>query len=234
MTQVEFEKKLSDIKQQEEKYGVEIRITDLIDKDHLDCVWYGGEVGTIECKDGWIITIGAHGYIRLTGMLDGYGEVDIKDESNSGYVYREIGSLLNDEKLYSCLYGKADSNDWLCFENNNWFEVDLISPSGQWIDLCSCDNDNILSNNLLECFENIEDYFGYIEWVKNSAPEKAGSNDCNVPYERVVQILQDYVCNDAESAETDYVRDVLESVCGVTKEEAEALGFGYLFDTQGE
>ena len=52
----------------------------------------------------------------------------------------------------------------------------------------------------------------------------------SVSYERVVQILQDYVYNDVETAELDYVRDVLESFCRVTKEEAEALGLGYLFD----
>ena len=52
----------------------------------------------------------------------------------------------------------------------------------------------------------------------------------SVSYERVVQILQDYVYNDVETAELGYVGDVLESFCGVTKEEAEALGLGYLFD----
>ena len=56
-----------------------------------------------------------------------------------------------------------------------------------------------------------------------------------VPYERVVQILQDYVGNDAEAAEPAYVADVLfGSVCSMTKEEAEALGLGYLYDAYGE
>ncbi len=51
-----------------------------------------------------------------------------------------------------------------------------------------------------------------------------------VCYDRVLQILQDYVEVDVEASETCYVRDILEDVCGVTKEEAEILGLGYIFD----
>ena len=51
-----------------------------------------------------------------------------------------------------------------------------------------------------------------------------------VPYSRLLQILQDYVGNDADASELGYVRDILSDVCGVTAEEAEAIGLGYLFD----
>ena len=77
--------------------------------------------------------------------------------------------------------------------------------------------------------------FGYVvEWVGSKTifdMEKMKMETTEmVSYERVVQILQDYVCNDAEAAEIGYVRDILESVCGVTRKEAENLGLGYLFD----
>lgn len=48
--------------------------------------------------------------------------------------------------------------------------------------------------------------------------------------ERVIQILQDYVYNDAEATELSYVREVLTGVCGCDEEEMRALGFGYIFD----
>ena len=164
MTQAEFEKKLLDIKQQEEKYGVEIHITDLIDKDHLDCIWYGGEVGTIK-YDGYIITIGAYGDVRLCGTIGGE-EINIKDKNNGGYAYDVLGAKIDDEKLHALLTGYGEGNDYLAFENNNWFEVDLISPDGKWIDLCGADN--VLDNDLLDCFSNIETYFEYVKWAKEN------------------------------------------------------------------
>ena len=47
MTQKEYELALSKIMSQEKTYDVKIHISDIIDKDHLDCSWYGGEVATI-------------------------------------------------------------------------------------------------------------------------------------------------------------------------------------------
>lgn len=170
MTQAEFEKRLADIKAQEEKYGVEIHITDLIDKDHLDCVWYGGQVGTIKYDD-YIITIGAYGDIRLCGMVNGE-RVDIKDKNNGGRVYEVLGANIDDDRFHALLYGLNDDLDYLVFENNNWFEVDLISPKGEWVDLCGADN--VLDDNLLECFSGVESYFEYVKWAKE---QEAIQND---------------------------------------------------------
>lgn len=52
-----------------------------------------------------------------------------------------------------------------------------------------------------------------------------------VPYERLLQILQRYVNTDAEAAETAYVREALEQA-GLSVDEFEKLGFGYLLDTK--
>ena len=70
MTQKEYELALSKIMSQGKTYGVKIHISDIIDKDHLDCTWYGGEVATIQ-YEGYIITIGAYGDIRLSGTING-------------------------------------------------------------------------------------------------------------------------------------------------------------------
>ena len=55
-----------------------------------------------------------------------------------------------------------------------------------------------------------------------------------IPYARLLQILKDYVENDAEATELKYVKGILENVCGVTEEEANVLGFGYIFDCDKE
>ena len=52
-----------------------------------------------------------------------------------------------------------------------------------------------------------------------------------MPYERLLQILQRYVNTDAEAAETAYVREALEQA-GLSVDEFEKLGFGYLLDTK--
>lgn len=161
MSQEQYELTLSKIMSQEKTYGVKINITDIIDKDHLDCTWYGGEVATVLYK-GYIITIGAYGDIRLGGIING-SEVYIKDKNNGGAVYQELGRKLNDDQLHSLLNG-GDENNYLCFENNNWFEVDLISPDGEWIDLCYADN--ILDDNLLDCLKDVSVYFEYVEMAK--------------------------------------------------------------------
>lgn len=164
MTQTEFESKLAKIKEQEKKYNVTINITDIIDKDHLDCVWYGGEVGTIKTSDGYTLSIGAYGDIRMHGVIDGE-YFDIKDKNNTGYVYEEIGYKVDDSKLHQLLNECGDNGDYLDYEDNNWFEVNVISPKGQFVDLCYADN--VLADDLLDCFLDIETYFEYIDDVKS-------------------------------------------------------------------
>lgn len=165
MTEQEYNKTLAAIKAQEKKLGVTIEITDIIDKDHLNCTWYGGEVGRIIGYKGYTIVIGAYGDIRLTGRVNGE-YVDIKDKSNGGSVYNELGSKLDDAGLAGCLNNAMtgeDDENMLEFDNNNWFEVDLIGPDGKWIDLCGADN--VLDDDLLGYFKDVEEYFQYVDWA---------------------------------------------------------------------
>ena len=52
----------------------------------------------------------------------------------------------------------------------------------------------------------------------------------DISKERLAAIIQNYVNNDLEAAESGYVREVLEDVCGIDTEEAEAIGLGFIFD----
>lgn len=52
----------------------------------------------------------------------------------------------------------------------------------------------------------------------------------DISKERLVQIINNYISNDYEAAEGNYIKETLENVCGMNKEEAEALGLGYIFD----
>lgn len=167
MTQQQFEQRLKEIKEQEQKFGVEIEITDIIDKDHLDCVWYGGEVGKIKYK-GYTIVISAYGDVRIYGKIKGI-DVSVVDKGNYGRAYQDLAVEfgVDDEIFYELVEGypdsfKGDENNYLELDDNNWFEVDLISPEGEWIDLCGADN--VLENNLLDCFSDVDDYFEYVDY----------------------------------------------------------------------
>ena len=52
----------------------------------------------------------------------------------------------------------------------------------------------------------------------------------DIDAERLLAIFQSYVNNDLNTADPDYVREVLQDVCGMNKNELLATGFDYLFD----
>ena len=163
-TQEEFEAKLAEIKLQEQKYGVKIDFdtSHCVDRKHLDCIWYGGQVGSIEYH-GYKIVIGSYGDIRISGIVDGR-DFFYKDKDNDGYASNEFGDRIDDERLYNLFDEESRDGDYLEWIDNNWFEVDLYDPDGNWIDLCGADN--VLDNNILDCFSGVSEYFEYVEWAE--------------------------------------------------------------------
>lgn len=125
-----------------------------IDKRHLNCIWYGGEIAHIKFNDGWFLTFGAYGDIKIYGAVKGAGFY-VKDTCNSGSVYCELGSIIDDSSLAS-LEQNPNPYNFIEFENNNWFEVNAISPNGKFIDLSI--TDNVLEDNFFDSFD--------IEWFK--------------------------------------------------------------------
>ena len=160
MTYTEYENRLQQIKRQEDLYDVKIRIKDIIDKDHLNCIWYRGEIGTIKYRD-CVILIEARGDISVFGTMNGVA-IDIRDKGPYGNrVYDELGSTCTDARL-ARLLDSLDDNNRLHILNNNWFEFNILTPEGEFIDMGS--TDNVLGDNLLECFENIFEYVEYVDW----------------------------------------------------------------------
>lgn len=62
---------------------------------------------------------------------------------------------------------------------------------------------------------------------KNSVFKKEETH--TVSYDRLVDILQRYVFNDAAAAEPEYIREVLVDICGCRENELEELGLSGLF-----
>ena len=155
---------LNFLKEEEEKSGVKITIKQFIDKNHLDCIWYGGEVASISYK-GYTITIGAYGDIILDGRVNGR-DFYVKDKENAGWVYNELGSELDDERFYALADCEPKpGDDFIDIVSSNWFEVNLIDPDGNWIDLGFFEN--VLQNNLLDNLHGVSEYTDMVdEYIK--------------------------------------------------------------------
>lgn len=99
----------------------------MIDENHQDCVWYGGDLVLVEYK-GWKFILGAYGDVRAT-LYDESGEeiAEVRDKNNYGLFYDEMDRYIaGDKEMYA-----LESEDKLVFGNNNWFEVFAVDPAGE-------------------------------------------------------------------------------------------------------
>ena len=113
-----------------EKAGVDVCIDEknFIDKEHLDCFWYGGYLGSVTYRD-YSIDIEVHGDVRATIFdKDGNEEYHYVNKNNDGaYSYSEVRNLIkNDAELYTFI-----KNGKICCEDNNWVEIFLRDAEGE-------------------------------------------------------------------------------------------------------
>lgn len=192
------------LKQQEKEYGVEIFIypDTLIDHKHLDCLWYDGPIGYISYKD-YKILIEACGDIRLSGKING-NEVYYRGVNNCSDDFDLLGEEFNDEMLYSLL-DSDDKNNSLTALLNNWFEFNVIDPNGKLIDLFW--SDNVLDNNVLECFSDVSTYFKFVDDIilenEKQASMKTTVASCNL--DEIIQSAENKAKN--QSVTTQCIND---------------------------
>lgn len=98
----------------------------------------------------------------------------------------------------------------------------------------------IVEANGGDAYETLTDSVGFsateLDTITGNNPEESfeevfgndKDDDIEISKSRLVQIIQTYVENDASCAELDYIRTALADICGITPEEAQILGFGYL------
>jgi len=160
-------------KQEYKKLGMtlETDVSDFIDEDHLDCLWYGGPFAIIKYNN-LTIEVSAIGDVRIWGKLDGE-DFYVKDKTNSGRFYDEAGQYLKDSdfsKVFSDEYLSEDElenkDNVLFIDNNNWIEPLLYDSNGNFYDLSEVmDDTNVLlslddPNYFKELFEYGEENLG--------------------------------------------------------------------------
>ncbi len=152
-TRSKIRAKLAELEKEAESLGAELQVRedDFIDDDHLDCLWYGGQIGSIMYK-GFEISIEVQGEVALYG--DMYDEelknfTYINKRGNGAFNMAASDSLRtafkNDTELRAALMENR-----LVVENNNWVEYFICTPDGVWHggDVIDCDN-------VLDAFEDI-------------------------------------------------------------------------------
>lgn len=129
--------------------GAVVRYDVFADPARQDSLWYGGDCVTVEYK-GYRFIISANGDVigdLLEVQKDGSPPRNleyVKDKGNRG----EFGAMLrryvdSDEHLSQILAGQDDEYS-IELQNNNWWEVFVVDPQGQFHDLmCVLDSDKL-------------------------------------------------------------------------------------------
>ena len=86
-----------------------------------------------------------------------------------------------------------------------------------------------LTTELSEEYVAIDKGNGCIEYyIVETSELDEDVEDKPMDVERAKDLFRCYVCNDLEAADTDYVREVLYDICGMSNEELEECGLGGL------
>lgn len=112
------------------KLGVELDIKEetFIDDDHLNCVWYDGELCSFH-RNGYTLSVEVCGDVVIYGKVNGE-EFSYINRSGSGAMTPTApdglrNAVRNDAELCAA-WEKGD----IAFSANNWIEVFTMKPDG--------------------------------------------------------------------------------------------------------
>lgn len=131
------------------------------DDAHLDCIWYGGEIGGFIYKNFKVI-FEVNGDVELEGTVKGR-PFHYKNRQNTGAMDFTASDTLrttfkNDAELYSALADENEDDISLEFENNNWIEACVYNFKEECIESVAID----WTDNVLEACANIKDM---VDWL---------------------------------------------------------------------
>lgn len=164
MNKEEIIKEVAKIKKQEKNLDIKISLdpNDLY-PERLDCIWYGGFIGSISYKD-YEISIHATGDVRARLYKNGKEIAFVKDRGENGRFYDEFNSFISSDKELYDAFTNNSSDKGICLEldNNNWLEFRVYNiKTASYLDFAIFSN-IIDTNNVLEAFNNIKDYIEMI------------------------------------------------------------------------
>ena len=146
----------------------------------------------------------------------------------NGYV--KFKSAWNKEQKDVISEMASDYNFWLeeddkiSFSDDEEFSPEVLDKLKQF-DIKEGD---------IYCFDEYNEKWRYVfrndEWVYEEGHTEYGNS--NLDMNRLVNAFVTYINDDLAVTETEYVRDKLLDMCGLTKDELKEIGLGYLLDEE--
>lgn len=130
-----------------------LELMQFIDKDHRDVLWYGGVIAVVAYK-GYAFSLEANGEINAT-LQDLNGDVicESQDKTASGGFYADMQKhIANDDELRELMAAGL-----LSLQNNNWLEIFVQQPNGNWMTQTWLSNDDDIVAGIVEMLETMEE-----------------------------------------------------------------------------
>lgn len=133
------------MQQEAKQLGVELLTKPevFIDDDHLCCVWYGGYIGGFMYKD-YTVALEVHGDVVICGVVDGK-DFEYTNRLNNGAMSMAASDHLRTAFKSDAELDKAIEDERIEYTANNWIEVFVQGPNGDWSEGMVVDEtDNVL------------------------------------------------------------------------------------------
>ena len=131
------------------------------DDNHLDCVWYGGEIGGFVYKN-FKLVFEMNGDVELEGVVKGRSFY-YRNSQNTGAMSFIASDTLrtafkSDMELYSALEADENGTD-IEFKDNSWIEARVFTSIGEYVGNMVID----WTDNVLEACSSIKDMINWLE-----------------------------------------------------------------------
>jgi len=147
------------MKEEAKQLGVEL-LTDpetFIDDDHLYCVWYGGYIGGFMHKD-YTVALEVHGEVVICGVVDGK-DFEYTNRLNNGAMSMAASDHLRTAFKSDAELDKAIEDESIEYTANNWIEVFVQEPNGDWSEGMVVDE----TDNVLDACGDIQ---AWVKWLE--------------------------------------------------------------------
>ena len=153
-----IQKVLAESREKAAELGVELHVDEdtFVDDDHLDTVWYGGELGWLKYA-GYEVHFEVTGEVFITGTYNGE-PFEYRNKNNDGAMSRNADDALRSNFFSDEQFHEAIQNCDIEYENNNWVEAHVKKADGEWIDEVVDDADDVL-----DVFSNIT---AWVDWLE--------------------------------------------------------------------
>lgn len=152
---------------------------DIIDGNHLDSIWYGGEVLSFKYRQ-YLISLNVRGDVWASLYNHKNEEIrKVIDKNNWGRFYEEFQDIIkSDSHLYEMCCEESQLKVEL--HNNNWIEYNIYSINEDQ-SLEFLENDLLEVSNVLEGIEYIlENVENFINEYESKLPEPVVGMGCTV------------------------------------------------------